>query len=161
MDESARIPVPYRREMAVMPLVRIMLHPRADIMLNTTESTIAKHSTIHTLIKVNLPQSLPAMLVNSPYENGLKATTPVEGVEVTCGDYSQYDVNVPSIGFRIEYTSRGETQEHQRQVRDGVLRLLEEWFVDHDLVVNGLALDIFWMQSSGFLSLDGTEVSWP
>lgn len=135
-----------------MPLIDITAKPEY----------ISSHPGNREMIKLNLVNALPKLLVDHAKELGLDPATPVQGVQVMSHDFGGYDANIPDLWVKIQFTEGSPVLEDRKRIREVLYTIILFWLDSHlhGIEPDDFALELSWSPTNGKRVVDGIEIEW-
>ncbi len=136
-----------------MPLVDITCKPR------TYPSPTAPGSKTQQLTEA-FGEGLPALFVSHCELLGLSEGTPEAAVQVDYHRFHAKAVNAPDMWVLVRFSEPYPGNKKARRVRNRLDELIRDWYDHNGQPLPGIAVDLMWGPTHGFLEFADTSERW-
>lgn len=149
-----------------MPLVDITIKPDCRLRLIGEEPNEVRGGDetrellTRGILKVDFALALPELLIKHAVELRLDPNTKPDGVQVMHHDFGAYDVNIPDVWVKIQFSEECPTWDGREPIRDLLHNILVGWFRGMGYELDDFVVDLFWGPTNGKGTVNGTEIVW-
>ncbi len=144
-----------------MPLIDVYLRLsyRIRIADDKDQSTLGPDKT-RFVIMSDFARSLTYSFYKNREALGLDKDTPFEAIQLMCHDFDKFDLNIPSVWVKVQFTEPLPDKQKRDTIRDIIFDILVDWFTKAGYAADGLVLDLLWGPTSGKGVVNGVIIEW-